>query len=187
MGGGEHRTTFWHPAMRAGVASISTVEKSGAEPPGIYRPTDETGRVTCWQRTPGWVSTSTGGSVCAEWNVSIFLTAAVIACFNSSLRRAPAAAISSGVTRSAVTSVLSNLALYSRRASSPRVFTLSRISLTVRVILSEAEIAGRVSSARCCSGLQLFQSIRVLKLMVFTPSQGSALSGLQNPKYQRIT
>ena len=35
IGGGEHSTTCWQPAMRAGVASISTVENSGAEPPGI--------------------------------------------------------------------------------------------------------------------------------------------------------
>ena len=54
----------------AGVASISTVENSGADPPGIYRPTESIGRVTCWQRTPGCVSTSTGGSRCALWKVS---------------------------------------------------------------------------------------------------------------------
>ncbi len=35
MGGGEQSATRPQPAMRAGVASISTVEKSGAEPPGI--------------------------------------------------------------------------------------------------------------------------------------------------------
>ena len=160
--------------MRAGVASINTVEKSGAEPPGIYNPTEATGRVTCWQRTPGCVSTSTGGSFCAVWKVSIFFTATAIACFSSSLRRSLAAAISSADTFSAVTVVLSNFALYSRRASSPRAFTLSRISLTVRVMLSEAEIAGRINSWRCCSAVQLFQSMIVLKLMAITPSSSQS-------------
>lgn len=50
------------------------------------------------------------------------------------------------------------------------IFDVLRISATVRLMLSEAEIAGRISSSRCCSGLQLFQSIRVLKLMAITPS-----------------
>ena len=45
---------------------------------------EATGRVTCWQRTPGCVSTSTGGSFGAVWKVSIFFTATAIACFSSS-------------------------------------------------------------------------------------------------------
>lgn len=130
--------------------------------------------MTCWQRTPGCVSTSTGGSFCAVWKVSMFFTATAIACFSSSLRRSLAAAISSADTFSAVTVVLSNFALYSRRASSPRAFTLSRISLTVRVMLSEAEIAGRINSWRCSSAVQLFQSMIVLKLMAITPSSSQS-------------
>ncbi|MNN38410.1 hypothetical protein D3C81_1524060 [compost metagenome] len=95
----------------------------------------------------------------------MFLTATAIACLISSPRRLQASSISCAVTFSAPTSVLSNLALYSRSASSPRAFTLSRISATVRVMLSEAEMAGRVSSLRCCSVLQVFQSMIVLKLI----------------------
>lgn len=97
--------------MRAGVASISTVENSGADPPGIYRPTESIGRVTCWQRTPGCVSTSTAGSRCALWKVSTLATATAIACLMSSPSRAQAAAICSALTRSAATSALSKRAL----------------------------------------------------------------------------
>jgi hypothetical protein len=55
----------------------------------------------------------------------MFFTATAIACFSSSLRRSPAAAISS-LTCSAATVVLSNFALYSRSAASPLALTLSR-------------------------------------------------------------
>ena len=41
----------------AGVASIRTVEKSGAVPPGIYNPTRSIGNCFCQHTTPGAVST----------------------------------------------------------------------------------------------------------------------------------
>ena len=37
--GGVHKTTSLQPAICAGIASISAVEKSGAVPPGMYKPT----------------------------------------------------------------------------------------------------------------------------------------------------
>nr|VXZ82672.1 Uncharacterised protein [Klebsiella pneumoniae] len=96
-------------------------------------------------------------------------TATAIACFSSSLRRSPAAAISASLTCSAATVVLSNFALYSRSAASPLALTLFRISVTVLLMLSEAEIAGRVKSCCCWSALQPFQSMIVLKLMIVFP------------------
>ena len=41
--GGEHMANPVTPATRAGAAVISTVEASGARPPGTYRPARSTG------------------------------------------------------------------------------------------------------------------------------------------------
>ncbi|MNL41583.1 hypothetical protein D3C87_1639990 [compost metagenome] len=59
----------------------------------------------------------------------------------------------------------------------------------MRVMLSEAEIAGRISSSRCCSVLQVFQSMMELKLIIVFlfagwrvayPAYGSCRPGKQN-------
>lgn len=48
-------------------------------------------------------------------------------------------------------------------------FDVIQISVTVLLMLSEAEIAGRVKSCCCWSALQPFQSMIVLKLMIVFP------------------
>src|SRR5688572_7594804 len=55
--GGEHRIISLQPAILAGMASISTVENKGAEPPGMYIPTLEIGTDFLQHVTPGVVST----------------------------------------------------------------------------------------------------------------------------------
>ena len=51
--GGVQSTISLHPAIFAGTASINTVEKSGAVPPGIYNPTFSMATAFCQQVTPG--------------------------------------------------------------------------------------------------------------------------------------
>ena len=55
--GGVQSTISLQPAILAGVASINTVEKSGAVPPGMYNPTRSIGNCFCQHTTPGDVST----------------------------------------------------------------------------------------------------------------------------------
>src|SRR5574344_308088 len=50
--GGVQRTISLQPAILAGVASINTVEKRGAVPPGIYKPTFSMATLFCQQLTP---------------------------------------------------------------------------------------------------------------------------------------
>ena len=63
------------PATRAGTASISTVEKSGAWPPGTYSPTRRIGTARCMQRTPGIVSMRTSCGNWARWKASMLAAA----------------------------------------------------------------------------------------------------------------
>ena len=55
--GGVQSTISLQPAILAGVASISTVLKRGAVPPGIYNPTFSIATLFCQQVTPAQVST----------------------------------------------------------------------------------------------------------------------------------
>ena len=61
------------PAICAGVASISTVEKRGAVPPGMYSPTFSMGTAFCQQVTPGRVVIFFPWNTCAAWKVWMFL------------------------------------------------------------------------------------------------------------------
>ena len=54
------------PAMRAGTASMMTVEGSGARPAGTYRPTAPIGRMSRSQRTPGCTSSDSCGGLPAR-------------------------------------------------------------------------------------------------------------------------
>src|SRR5574344_1035416 len=54
--GGVQSTISSQPAVLAGIASIRTVEKSGAVPPGMYSPTFVIGLASCQHVTPGVVS-----------------------------------------------------------------------------------------------------------------------------------
>ena len=63
--GGEQSMISLHPAICAGVASIRTVEKRGAVPPGMYSPTFSMGTAFCQQVTPGTVSTFLLSNFCA--------------------------------------------------------------------------------------------------------------------------
>ena len=57
LSGGVQSTISLQPAIRAGTANIRTVEKRGAVPPGIYKPTFSIATAFCQQVTPGVVST----------------------------------------------------------------------------------------------------------------------------------
>jgi len=83
--------------MRAGTASIHTVEGSGALPAGAYRPTRSIGRMSCSQRTPGAVSSATGCGDCARWNASTRAIARCIASRTSASTAASAASNSAPV------------------------------------------------------------------------------------------
>ena len=50
--GGVHKIISLQPAILAGTASIKTVEKRGAVPPGMYIPTFSIGRASCQHFTP---------------------------------------------------------------------------------------------------------------------------------------
>ena len=149
--GGVHSTIWGHPATRAGTASISTVEKSGADPPGMYSPTRRIGTARCRQRTPGVVSTSTGRHRWAAWNVSMFRAAAATACFSSSDTASAASAISSGETSSEASSTPSISFVSLRSASSPSVRTASRMAFTLGPI-TDRSIWGLCSSRSHCRG-----------------------------------
>jgi hypothetical protein len=60
--GGVQSTSSRQPAMRAGTASMSTEENSGAVPPGMYSPTFSMATLLRQHATPGMVSTTTGAS-----------------------------------------------------------------------------------------------------------------------------
>ena len=62
-----------HPAICAGVASIRTVEKRGAVPPGMYNPTFSVATAFCQQVTPGSVVIFFPWNTCAAWNVRMLI------------------------------------------------------------------------------------------------------------------
>ena len=70
--GGVHSTISLHPAILAGVASMSTVLNRGAVPPGIYNPTRSIATLFCQHVTPGCVSTFTPTNFCDSWKVLMF-------------------------------------------------------------------------------------------------------------------
>ncbi|KAF5028866.1 hypothetical protein DSECCO2_654560 [anaerobic digester metagenome] len=53
------------PAIFAGIASINSVEKRGAVPPGIYSPTLSIALLLRMHLTPGDVSISVSCAICA--------------------------------------------------------------------------------------------------------------------------
>ena len=59
-------TISLHPASCAGIPNISTVEKSGADPPGMYRPTFSIGLLSRQHLTPFMVLMTLGFSICVE-------------------------------------------------------------------------------------------------------------------------
>ena len=71
-----------------------------------------------------------------------------------------------GVRCQQVTRPVASVGLYIPGGSAPLFSTV--------LMLSEAEIAGRINSWRCCSAVQLFQSMIVLKLMAITPSSSQS-------------
>ena len=84
--------------MRAGTASITTVEGSGAVPAGAYRPTAPIGRISRSQRTPGMVSTARGITRCAAWNACTLAMARSSAACCSGVNARRAAVISAALT-----------------------------------------------------------------------------------------
>ena len=63
LSGGVHRITCSQAAICAGIASMITVDISGAVPPGTYRPTGEMGKYLASQRKPGAVSMLMGAGL----------------------------------------------------------------------------------------------------------------------------
>ena len=57
LSGGEQSTMFSQSAMNAGIANMRTVENKGADPPGMYNPTDRSGTGFCQQVIPFCIST----------------------------------------------------------------------------------------------------------------------------------
>ena len=106
--GGVQSTISLHPAILAGVASISTVENNGAVPPGIYSPTFSIATLFCQQVTPLAVSTFSPSNFCDSWNLAILSWASTRAFFSSSSTRFSASAISSSVTARVESFTLSN-------------------------------------------------------------------------------
>ena len=114
--------------MAAGTASISTVEKRGAVPPGMYRPTRSMGTGRWMQRTPGAVSTQISCGRWASWKARMFSSAAAMARRTGSLTLSEASRISSALTSMASSGRLSISSESARRASSPCSRTRRRMS-----------------------------------------------------------
>ena len=136
--GGVHSTISLHPAILAGVASMSTVLNSGAVPPGMYRPTRSIGTLLCQQLTPGIVSVFTPSKRCALWKARMFSYASRMALFSSSPTLCHASAISPSVTARLLRLTWSNFSSYSATARSPRSLTSASTCATValRAVMS---------------------------------------------------
>ena len=117
--GGVQRIISLHPAILAGVASIRTVEKSGAVPPGMYSPTFSIATLFCQHSTPLHVSTLFVMYCCDSWNLSMLPWAMLIASASSLSMSLHALSISSSVTASDSSLAWSNIASYSVTALSP--------------------------------------------------------------------
>ena len=132
--GGVQSTISLQPAIRAGTANIRTVEKRGAVPPGMYRPTFSMATAFCQQVTPGAVSTFFPVKRCEAWNISILSFAWRMACFSSSGTSSLASANSCSETCNPLKvagSILSNFSSYRITAASPPSRTSSSTVRTV--------------------------------------------------------
>ena len=127
---GVHSTTSGQPAICAGRASMSTVEKRGALPPGMYRPTRPMGTGRWMQVTPGAVSKRISRGCWAWWKERMFLSAWEIASFTSRETFSPACRISAWLTSMASSGRPSISRERARRAWSPCSFTRCRMPLT---------------------------------------------------------
>ena len=103
--------TIWgHPAIFAGMVSISTVEGYAAVPPGTYTPTFSMGVTFCPSTIPGLSAITKLFRTCREWNARILAAASRRISKNSGSTRVSASSISSLDTSKEVSSALSNLA-----------------------------------------------------------------------------
>ena len=148
------------PAMRAGTASMMAVEGSGAEPAGTYRPTLSIGRVMRSQRTPGMVSTTSGGGDLR------FVKARDVgdgAFERRDLRGASARRALRGIpprsTRRSSSARRRTACVNRRTAASPSARTAAMIAAAWRNTSSRLPAAGRASAARRASGEAVFQSM----------------------------
>ncbi len=105
------------------------------------------------------------------WKVSILRTAACIACF-SSVAQATTGLLDFflGDAQRADLGFIKLRAVFTQRPVAVIFDVLKDLGHRTADAFRGGKVAGRISSSRCCSGLQLFQSIRVLKLMAITPS-----------------
>ena len=153
--GGVQSTISLQPAILAGMANISTVEKSGAVPPGMYKPTFSMPTLFCQHFTPGVVSITFVSNFCAAWNLVMLAAACSIAAFKLESSSVMPASISASETNNSASSTLSNWAVYLRTATSPLAFTSSRTDFTFS--LSEAvSKTGRFKSDGHSVGLEYF-------------------------------
>src|ERR1700730_4064293 len=156
--GGVHSTRVGQAVMRAGTASMITVEGRGALPAGTYRPTALRGRSSCSQRTPGSMSSASGWGNWAAWNACTLVIARSRAaiCPRASERRAWAN--SAGATLSASSSTASKRRVRQCRASSPDCRTLAITSRATRVTSGSDCSCGRARAARRCPESSVSQS-----------------------------
>ncbi len=106
--GGVHSTRCGQFAIRAGTASITTADGSGAEPAGTYRPTAAIGRMIRSHFTPGMVSICMGCGICAAWNRCTLSMARSIAATCSRVSASRAAANSDLPTANSSTAIPSS-------------------------------------------------------------------------------
>jgi len=142
--GGVHMIRNGQPAMRAGMASISAVDGSGAVPAGTYSPTACNGTMRRSQMTPGEVSTRKGGSTWASWNAVMVPIARRIAAICATVKDRSADSNSSAETANDASSTPSKRAVISRNAASPRV----RTSSTMRAVRWLSAVASRWAGRR---------------------------------------
>ena len=134
------------PATFAGIASISTVENKGADPPGIYSPTFSMATDFRTHLTPGTVCIFTGSAFCAAWNIYILSYAAAMALFSSAETSCDAISISSGLTsipcERSTESISSESAI---RALSPSEHTREMMPATLSSMRASSVVARSVS------------------------------------------
>ncbi len=136
------------PATWAGTTFISTLDASGASPPGTYRPTRETGTVLVSTTAPGATSARTSAGV-----PSVSATARRRRIDSSNAARTPGSSSSaqrastSAGTRRCSGSTPSNRSANSRSAASPRSATAAQIGSTTATACSTSK-APRGTTAR---------------------------------------
>jgi len=130
------------PATWAGTTFISTLDASGASPPGTYRPTRPTGTSRCSTTAPGASSTRTGTlAASASATLRRRSMASVNAARTSGASPAAASAKACAGTRKLSGTTWSKRSEYSASAASPRSATAWTIGRTCATAASTSNSA----------------------------------------------